>query len=226
MGIAELYMSGTSTTAAQRQATSDRAGLIGAVACLTIAAVASIGMWFWGSMSATAWQAAEARIATAQASLEAVNARSAALVAARETAEREAAAPRLAMEELLGLIQTAYRSPTDDNIRAVRARFSDSAQAIFLPEATRLRDADLSLGGRSAFELTLLTTAREGADKAAISTREVWIYDERSADGSSVRCLREESLQTYVIQRVSGQWTIADMKLEDSSRASCQPASA
>ena len=46
----------------------------------------------------------------------------------------------------------------------------------------------------------------------------MWTYDEVDEQGRKSRCVREESEQTYTLQRTSGGWLVEQVQLSGSSR--------
>ena len=71
---------------------------------------------------------------------------------------------------------------------------------------------------RRQYQLEVLETTPVGPDETQIRTRELWTYDEVDAQNRRVRCVREESEQTYVLKRVAAGWLIQDIQLSGNTR--------
>jgi hypothetical protein len=160
--------------------------------------------------------AAEARLAIAEASLTAV-ARSSA--AATATAIAETNQPETALRRALDLVFEAYKDPTDGKLRALSDAFStDALRASSALEAEHLISGGLHLAGGSPYDLQILGTTARSPDESEIRTRETWTYDEVDAQNRRVRCVREESEQTYLLRRVAAGWLIQDVQLSGTTR--------
>jgi hypothetical protein len=68
----------------------------------------------------------------------------------------------------------------------------------------------------------LSTTPGPSRDTTQITTHEVWTYDEVDAANRRVRCVVEESDQTYALRRVAAGWLVSDVSLQGTPhRADC-----
>ena len=160
--------------------------------------------------------AAEARLAIAEASLTAV-ARSSAAAAA--TAIAVTNPPENALRRALDLVFEAYKDPTDGKLRALSEAFSPEAlRASSSLEAEHLISGGLHLAGGTPYAVEILSTTARSPDESEIKTRETWTYDEVDAANRRVRCVREESDQTYVLRRVAGGWLIQEVQLTGTTR--------
>jgi hypothetical protein len=163
-------------------------------------------------------EAAEARLAVAEASLTAIVR---AQAEASATALAQANEPAAALERALGLVLATYKEPSEARMRALGDAFSPAALAVFRPEADRLMSMDLRLGGESGYDLQVLSSSPQGADRAEVRTRERWTYDERDASGRRARCLHEDGEQTYTLQRTGGGWLVDEVQVASSQRTEC-----
>lgn len=159
----------------------------------------------------------EARVATAEAVITA----QAQAQSATATALAYATSPEAAIDRSLSLLLATERDPSDQRLRALSDAFGPAALAMVRPEVEHLLSGALHLGGRSGYELSVVSTALPTPDEADVHTRERWTYDERNADDSRVRCLVESSDQTYILQRARTEWQVADIRFVASSRTDC-----
>ena len=160
--------------------------------------------------------AAEARLAIAEASLTAV-ARSSS--AATATAIAQTNQPEAALRRALDLVFEAYKDPTDGKLRALSDVFSPEAlRDSSSLEAEHLISGGLHLAGGTPYVVEILATTPRGPDESEIKTRETWTYDEVDASNRRVRCVREESEQTYVLKRVPAGWLIQEVQLTGTTR--------
>lgn len=163
-------------------------------------------------------QVAEARAATAEALVTAVVANQ----AATATALAEVGAPSVALKRALDLLLAAYQDPSAAHLEALSDAFSPEALDMVRPEAEHLLSGALHLGGSSGYQLDVVSIDRPDSDQATIQTREEWVYDERDAEDRPVRCVHEQSQQTYTLRRTGPiSWLIAAIQLQGSSRSDC-----
>src|SRR5215208_1403577 len=154
-------------------------------------------------------ESAEARLALAEASLTAI-ARSGA--AATATAVASTNAPETALRRALDLVFEAYKDPTDAKLRALNDAFSPDALSFERTEAEHLISGGLHLAGATPYELQVLASTPRSPDETELKTREIWTYDEVDAQNRRVRCVREESEQTYTLRRLPAGWLIQDVQ--------------
>ncbi len=159
--------------------------------------------------------AAETQVALAVASLTAVGQSN---VAATATALAEANLPEASLRRALDLVFQAYREPTEGRLRAMSAAFGADALSFERLEAEHLISAGTHLGGISGFEMQVLSTNAPSPEQSQLRTRETWTYDEVDESGRRARCVREESEQTYTLQRVSSGWLVDQVQLSGPAR--------
>lgn len=160
---------------------------------------------------------AEARAATAEA-IVTVQAQS---QLATATALAYVNSPAATIDHDLGLLLAAERDPNQDHLKALNDAFGPPALAMIRPEIEHLLSGGLHLGGDSGYHLDVLSTEAASPDEAQLRTRERWIYDERNGDDQRMRCLIEDSDQTYSLRRAGADWQIVDITLGTSSRSDC-----
>jgi hypothetical protein len=190
------------------------------VALALLAVVAGLTLWARQQDAArrvaeARAETAEARASVAEASLTAV-ARS--IAAATATAQAATSQPEAALRRALDLVFEAYKDPSEGKLRALSDAFSPEALSFERTEAEHLISGGLHLTGGTPYELTVLDTSVKSADEADVHTREVWTYDEVDGQGKKVRCVREESEQTYNLKRVAAGWLIEDVTLIGTTR--------
>ncbi|HEY3064027.1 MAG TPA: hypothetical protein VGL99_34075 [Chloroflexota bacterium] len=159
--------------------------------------------------------AAEARLAQAEASLTAIVHTSASATA---TAVAEANQPEAALKRALDLVFEAYKDPSEGRLRALSAAFSPEALSFERGEAEHLISAGTHLAGSTPFELQILSTSATNADQTQIRTREIWVYDEVDEQNRRSRCVREESEQTYTMKRMPSGWLVDAVQLSGTTR--------
>lgn len=150
-------------------------------------------------------EAAEARLAVAESSLTAIARTSAAATA---TAFAESNQPEAALRRALDLVFEAYKDPSEGRLKALTAAFSADALSFERTEAEHLISGGLHLMGGTPYDVQVLATTPRSADDVEIRTREVWTYDEVDNQNRRMRCLREESEQTYTLHRVASGWLV------------------
>jgi hypothetical protein len=116
------------------------------------------------------------------------------------------------------MVFEAYKDPTEAKLRALSEAFSPDALSFERPEAEHLISGGLHLAGGSPFVLDILNTTPRTADEVEVQTHEVWTYDEVDAQNRRVRCVREESEQSYVLRRNGANWLIQDVQLRGTTR--------
>jgi hypothetical protein len=158
---------------------------------------------------------AESRLAQAEASLTAI-ARTSASAAA--TARAESNLPDAALRRALQLVFEAYKEPTEARLRALSEAFSTDALSFERTEAEHLISGGLHLAGGTPFVLDILNTTPRTADEVEIKTHEVWTYDEVDAQNRRIRCVREESEQSYVLRRSGANWLVQNVELNGTTR--------
>jgi hypothetical protein len=180
------------------------------------------GLTIWARQQDTARRvaetradAAEERLAQAEASLTAIARTSAAATA---TAAAEANQPEAALKRALDLVFQAYKDPTVGRLRALSAAFSPEALSFERGEAEHLISAGTHLAGATPFEMQVLSSSASGPDATQIRTREVWTYDEVDDQNRRSRCVREESEQTYTMKRIAGGWLVDKVDLSGTTR--------
>jgi hypothetical protein len=194
-------------------------------AWVALAALALLAaMVYWTFQRQAVWQAgearvsqAEARVATAEAALDAMARRQ----SATATAVAYAASPEAAVGRSLAVVLAAGQEPTEQRLRALSDAFAPAALSVMRPEVEHLVSGGLHLGGQSTYELMVLETAYASADQAQVRARERWTYDERRADNERARCLIESSEQIYTLNRAGSDWRVVDIDVIASSRADC-----
>ncbi len=159
--------------------------------------------------------AAEARLAQAEASLTAIAHTSAAATA---TAVAEANQPEAALKRALDLVFEAYKDPSEGRLRALSAAFSPEALSFERGEAEHLISAGTHLAGGTPYELQILSTSANSPDETQIRTREIWVYDEVDEQNRRSRCVREESEQTYTMKRMPSGWLVDAVQLSGTTR--------
>lgn len=185
-----------------------------------------VGITLWARQQDTARRIAEnradlaeTRLVAAEASLTAIARVSAAATATAAAGTNE---PELALRRALDLVFEAYKDPSDPKLRALSDAFSPDALSFERTEAEHLISGALHLAGSSPYELTVLSTAPGGAGETQLTTHEVWTYDEMDAQNRRVRCVREDSDQTYTLRRTSSTWRVEDVALTGSThRTDC-----
>lgn len=180
---------------------------------------------FWARQQQQALVVAEGRASTAEIQLTNVSATLTVVVhaqaAASETAQALANDPKAAVQRALGLVYLAYQEPTDEHLRALSDVFSPSALSVFQPEFSHLQSEGLHLGGSSSFTANVISSTPVAGDQVDVATQEQWTYDELNASDARVRCLRENSEQTYTLRHVAGGWLVDQVQLGASQRTQC-----
>lgn len=176
--------------------------------------------------------ASEARALVAEASLTGIarssQATATAQLAATSTAQAEATAaaqsadPAASLQKALGLVFAAYQQPTDDRVQAMEQAFDPAAVPVFRPELDHLQEGGLHLGPNASFNVDVQGVTRPDPDHANVRTHEKWAYDEVDGADRSVRCITEESDQTYSLTRGGGGgWVVSAVQLASVQRGQC-----
>ncbi len=194
------------------------------LATLVVLAVL-VGGSFWARQEQASLVAVEGRASSAEAQLTVVSATLTAVVraqaAASETAQALANDPQATVQRALGLVYLAYQEPSDEHLRALADVFSPGALAVFQPEFAHLQSEGLHLGGSSSFSVNVISSTPLSGDQVDVGTQEQWTYDELNASDARVRCLREDSEQTYTLRHVAGGWLVDQVQLGASRRTPC-----
>jgi hypothetical protein len=160
---------------------------------------------------------AEQRLVAAEASLTAIARVSAAATA---TAAAENNLPEMALRRALDLVFEAYKDPSDGKLRALSDAFSPDALGFERGEAEHLISGGMHLAGGTPYQLDVVSSAPGPGGVTQIATHEVWTYDEVDAQNRRIRCVREESEQTYELLRIAAGWRIEDITLSGTTRRS------
>jgi hypothetical protein len=181
-----------------------------------------VGLTFWTRQKDAALASAENRASTAESRL--VLAESSLTAIARTSAAATATAvavnnqPEIALRRALDLVFEAYKDPSEGKLRALSDAFSPEALSFERTEAEHLLSGGLHLTGGTPYDLTILSNTPRGPDESEIKTHEIWTYDEVDAQNRRIRCVREDSDQTYTLRRVAAGWLIQDVQLSGSTR--------
>jgi hypothetical protein len=179
---------------------------------------AGIGVVLWARQQEAARRAAEDRadlaetqLVAAQASLTAI-----ARVSASATATAAATAnePEMALRRSLDLVFEAYKDPSDGKLKALTDAFSSDALAFERGEAEHLISGGLHLAGGTPYQMDVLSSAPGANGDVDITTHEIWTYDEVDGQERHVRCVREESDQTYTLRKIAAGWRVEDVALQ------------
>jgi len=195
------------------------------------------GMVIWANQREAVLKTSDARASLAEeraATLEAIVTVQARTQDATATARALVGSPEAAVDRSLNVLLAAERDPTQERLRALSDEFGPAALTVVRPEVEHLLSGGLHLGGDSAYELDVLViatpvpqdavatqTSTPTPGHASVSTRERWIYDERTADDQRSRCLIETSDQTYTLQQAGTDWQVVDIKFATASRTDC-----
>jgi hypothetical protein len=166
-------------------------------------------------------QAAEDRAARAEASLTAIAAQQVAQAGATATAVARVNEPKGALERALGRLFAAYQDPAGPAYDQVSQFFSTQALPTMRAEADFLRGQGRHLGGTSTFNVEASPVNKLADDRAEIHTIERWQYDERDGSDKRVRCLVEDSDQTYTLKQQGQDWIIDEVVLGNTRRSDC-----
>jgi hypothetical protein len=167
--------------------------------------------------------AAEARAVRAEASLTAIAQQQAVQAAATATSVARLNEPQRALERILGRVFTVFQQPTGSGYEHLSDVLSPSALQTLRPEADYLRSSGLHLGGASTFNVNASAPDLLAPDRDHVHTSERWLYDERDAADTRVRCFVEDSEQDYVLRLDGQNWTVDDIQLGATKRSDCPP---
>jgi hypothetical protein len=160
---------------------------------------------------------AEQRLVAAEASLTAITRVGASATA---TAAAENNLPEMALRRALDLVFEAYKDPTDGKLRALSDAFSPDALGFERTEAEHLISGAMHLAGGTPYVMDVVSSAAGANGATQIATHEIWTYDEIDAQNRRIRCVREESEQTYELRRIAAGWRIENISLTGTTRRS------
>jgi hypothetical protein len=158
---------------------------------------------------------AESQLVAAQASLTAIARVSAAATATATAASNE---PELALRRALDLVFEAYKGPNEGRLKALTDAFSTDALSFERTEAEHLISGGLHLAGSTPYQMDVLSTQTGAAGDTVIATHETWTYDEVDSQERHVRCVREDSDQSYTLRRIAAGWRVEDIILTGTPR--------
>jgi hypothetical protein len=189
--------------------------LLGAVAGLAI----------WARQQESARHAAENRADLAEQRLVAAEASLTAIVrvsiAATATAAAENNLPEMALRRSLDLVFEAYKDPSDGKLHALTDAFSPDALSFESTEAEHLISGGMHLAGASPYILDVVSSSPGPTGTTQIATHEIWTYDEVDGQNRRVRCVREESEQTYELRHIAAGWRIENITPGTTRRSDC-----
>lgn len=178
---------------------------------------AVLGVLLWARQQDTARRAAESRadlaeaqLVSAQASLTAIARVSAAATATAAASSNE---PEMALRRALDLVFEAYKDPSDGKLKALSDAFSTDALSFERTEAEHLISGGLHLAGNTPYQMDVVTTSLGPAGDVVVSTHEIWTYDEVDTQERHVRCVVEDSDQSYTLRRIAAGWRVEDVTL-------------
>ncbi|HEY1295190.1 MAG TPA: hypothetical protein VGJ60_19090, partial [Chloroflexota bacterium] len=152
-------------------------------------------------------------LVAAQASLTAITRASLAATATAVAASNE---PEMALRRSLDLVFAAYKDPSEGKLKALTDAFSTDALSFERTEAEHLISGGLHLAGGTPYQLEVLSMTPGGSGDTNITTHEVWTYDEVDNQERHVRCVREESDQSYTLRKIAAGWRVEDVTLNGS----------
>jgi hypothetical protein len=153
---------------------------------------------------------AEERLVAAQASLTAIARVSAAATATAAAASNE---PEQALRRALDLVFEAYKDPSEGKLKALTDAFSADALSFERTEAEHLISGGLHLEGSTPYQLEVLSSSPDESGDTVIATHETWTYDEVDDQARRVRCVREDSDQSYTLRHIAAGWRVEDIAL-------------
>jgi len=153
---------------------------------------------------------AETQLVAAQASLTAIARVSAAATATASAASNE---PELALRRALDLVFEAYKGPDEGKLKALTDAFSTDALSFERTEAEHLISGGLHLAGSTPYEMDVLSSQTGPSGDTVIATHETWTYDEVDGQERHVRCVREDSDQSYTLRRIAAGWRVEQISL-------------
>src|SRR5438552_5780885 len=183
-----------------------------------------VGVTVWARQQDAARRLAESRVETAEARAVATEASLTAIArtseAATATAAREGNEPEIALRRALDLVFEAYKDPSDGKLRALSDAFSPDALGFERTEAEHLISGGMHLAGSTPYQLDVTSSSPGPSGETQITTHEVWTYDEVDGQNKRVRCVREESEQTYALRRIAAGWRVEKVDLSGTVRRS------
>ncbi|MBV9580985.1 MAG: hypothetical protein JO057_20590 [Chloroflexi bacterium] len=186
------------------------------VVLLVLGAV--VGGVLWARQQDAARRSAENRADTAETELVAAQASLTAIVrasvAATATAVAQTNEPEMALRRSLDLVFEAYKDPSEGKLKALTDAFSSDALAFERTEAEHLISGGLHLAGSTPYQLDVLSTSSSPTGDVTITTHEVWTYDEVDNQGRAVRCVREDSDQSYTLRKIAAGWRVEEIALQ------------
>ncbi|HYW86562.1 MAG TPA: hypothetical protein VFB50_02235 [Chloroflexota bacterium] len=187
---------------------------------------AVIGIVLWARQQDSARRLAEDRADIAETELVAAQASLTAIarvsLAATATAVAENNEPEMALRRSLDLVFEAYKDPSEGKLKALTDAFSSDALSFERTEAEHLISGGLHLAGGTPYQLEVLSSTPGGSGDTNISTHEIWTYDEVDNQERHVRCVREESDQSYTLRKIAAGWRVEDVTLNGPPhRADC-----
>jgi hypothetical protein len=153
---------------------------------------------------------AETQLIAAQGSLTAIARVSAAATATAVATTNE---PEMALHRSLDLVFEAYKDPNEGKLKALTDAFSSDALAFERTEAEHLISGGLHLDGGTPYQMEVLSSTQDPSGDVDITTHEVWTYDEVDNQERHVRCVREESDQSYTLRKIAAGWRVEDVAL-------------
>jgi hypothetical protein len=181
---------------------------------------ALIGIALWARQQDSARRLAEDRadmaeteLVAAQASLTAIARVSAAATATAGAGGNE---PEMALRRSLDLVFEAYKDPSEGKLKALTDAFSSDALSFERTEAEHLISGGLHLAGSTPYHLEVLSITAGTSGDTDITTHEIWTYDEVDNQERHVRCVREESEQSYTLRKIAAGWRVEDVALTGS----------
>jgi hypothetical protein len=181
---------------------------------------AAIGIALWARQQDSARRLAEDRADLAETELVAAQASLTAIVraslAATATAVAASNEPEMALRRSLDLVFEAYKDPSEGKLKALTDAFSTDALSFERTEAEHLISGGLHLAGGTPYQLEVLSMTPGGSGDTNITTHEVWTYDEVDNQERHVRCVREESDQSYTLRKIAAGWRVEDVTLNGS----------
>lgn len=194
------------------------------LAVLIVAGLGAGAMYLFRQQQAQL-SASEIRAASAETQLAAAQASLTAVVQAQTSASATAFAlendPSISVRNALALVFAAYQDPTDEHLNALADSFDPQALSVERVEAEHLLSAGGHLGGSSSFQVDIVSASTVPPDGAQVQTHEVWTYDERDRSDRQLRCITEDSQQTYSLRRNGPSWMVTDIQIGASHRGSC-----
>jgi hypothetical protein len=183
---------------------------------------ALVGIVLWARQQDAARRLAEERADIAETQLVAAQASLTALVrvssAATATAIAQVNEPEMALRRSLDLVFEAYKDPSEGKLKALTDAFSSDALAFERTEAEHLISGGLHIAGDTQYQLDVVTTSADPSGDIELTTHEIWTYDEVDSQERHVRCVREESDQSYTLRKIAAGWRVEEVTLSGSPK--------